>query len=376
MAVVQLAGMTVVACDICRLPAGLAAMAAHWASAGIVRSAGWVDLAPALAPRVPPPGAAIVAGYYAALAVAVWGRGRVRTAGAATCAVVALSIGASSRLSFGAEPKKTELVRLTVFDVGQGDSMLLEAGDEAPLLIDTGGAPFGSPFDIGTRVLVPAIWARGVRRVSTMVVTHADPDHIGGAPGILAAMPVGAVWLGILVPGHPPTEALVAAFERRKRFVTAVRAGDSVTHGGVRLRVLNPPAPDWERRRVRNDDSIVVEAVAGDVATLFTGDIGADVEQTIAPRLTPARIRVLKVAHHGSRTSTGAALLDAWRPQVAVISAGRGNSFGHPAADVLDRLVGVGATVLRTDRDGEITIETDGRRLTWRTYTGKAGAIH
>jgi competence protein ComEC len=89
-------------------------------------------------------------------------------------------------------------------------------------------------------------------------------------------------------------------------------------------------------------------------------------------QLTPARTRILKVAHHGSRTSSSAALLEAWRPQMALISSGRGNRFGHPAPQVLQRLEAIGATVLRTDRDGQITIETNGRLVVQRTFARAA----
>ena len=119
---------------------------------------------------------------------------------------------------------------------------------------------------------------------------------------------------------------------------------------------------------MRNDDSVVLEVVYGDVAILLTGDISADIEREIAPRLTPARIRILKVAHHGSRTSSSSALLETWRPQIALISCGRGNRFGHPTPEVLQRLEAIGATVLRTDLDGQITIETDGRSLRTATF--------
>jgi competence protein ComEC len=121
---------------------------------------------------------------------------------------------------------------------------------------------------------------------------------------------------------------------------------------------------------VRNDDSVVVELVYGDAALLLTGDISADVERAILPQLSPATVRVLKVAHHGSRTSSSSLLLETWRPQLALISAGRGNTFGHPAPEVLRRLAAIGATVLRTDLHGQITVETDGRTLRSTTFTG------
>src|SRR6185369_198848 len=129
--------------------------------------------------------------------------------------------------------------------------------------------------------------------------------------------------------------------------------------------------PDWERPRVRNDDSVVLEVVYGEVALLLTGDIGADVEREILPRLTPARIRILKVAHHGSRTSSSRELLDGWRPQLAIVSCGRGNRFGHPAPEVIARLESIGAQVFRTDRDGEVTVETDGHAVRSEEHTSE-----
>ena len=121
----------------------------------------------------------------------------------------------------------------------------------------------------------------------------------------------------------------------------------------------------------QNDDSVVVEVVYRDVALLLTGDISAEVERAIVPLLTPARSRILKVAHHGSGSSSSHELLSAWRPQIAIISAGRGNTFGHPAVEVLRRLEAIGATVLRTDLDGQITLETNGRDVGYRTFRSR-----
>ena len=146
--------------------------------------------------------------------------------------------------------------------------------------------------------------------------------------------------------------------------------GEAFRWGSATIRVLHPPEPDWERPRVRNDDSVVLDIRQGDVALLLTGDIGSEVERAIVPQLLPARIRVLKVGHHGSRTSTSQALLDAWRPQIALISAGRGNTFGHPAPDVVERLENAGARIFRTDRHGQITLESDGHDVTVRTFAG------
>jgi competence protein ComEC len=174
--------------------------------------------------------------------------------------------------------------------------------------------------------------------------------------------------MGVLVPNHRPTQEVRDASERQGVPLELQRAGHDEAGSDFRIRVLNPPEADWERRRVRNDDSVVLEIVYRDMAVLLTGDISAEVERAILPRLTHAKTRILKVAHHGSRTSTSPELLEAWRPQIALVSAGRGNTFGHPAPEVLQRLESIGATVLRTDLGGEITLQSDGYSVMYRTH--------
>ena len=255
-----------------------------------------------------------------------------------------------------------------MFDVGQGESMLIETPGGRRLLIDSGGAPFGGSFDIGARVLAPALWARGIRGLDTLLITHGDPDHLGGALDVLADFSPRELWMGVSVPNHRPTQDVTADATGQGVPVAFRRRGETTPEGDVRIRVLHPPPPDWERRRVRNDDSVVLEIVYGNVAVLLTGDISADVEREILPRLTRAPTRVLKVAHHGSRTSSSHELLSEWRPQFALISAGRGNTFGHPAPEVLSRLEAIGASVLRTDLHGQITVETDGAEIRVKTF--------
>jgi competence protein ComEC len=181
------------------------------------------------------------------------------------------------------------------------------------------------------------------------------------------------LWEGIVVPRHEPSRQLRDRATGAHVGLVVRRSGESFQFGRARVRVLHPPEPDWERPRVRNDDSVVLEVTCGDVALLLTGDIGADVERDIAPQLTPARTRILKVAHHGSRTSSSPALLESWRPQIALISAGRGNTFGHPAPEVIQRLESIGARIYRTDLDGEITVESDCRSVVVRTFNDEKG---
>jgi competence protein ComEC len=378
MAVVQVAGLATVL-----VPAEVVASAAGWiahqAAAAIVESSALVEAAPWLVLHVPPAGASLVAAYYLALGVLarggpVAGQAHPVRRGARALASVVLGgslvcmiAGVGPRAGTG-RPSAGSL-RWTMFDVGQGEAMLVQFPDGPSVLIDSAGSPFGAgTIDMGARVLTPAVWARGVRTLDTVLLTHGDPDHIGGARSVLRDFAVPRLWHGVPVPTSDPMRGVLSAAARQRAVVEERRSGEAWTWRGARVRVLHPPEPEWERRRVRNDDSVVLEVVYGDVALLLTGDISGEIERTLVPRLTPAGTRILKVAHHGSRTSTSVALLEAWRPQLALISCGRGNTFGHPAPDVLQRLRSAGARVLRTDQDGEITIETDGRQVRVRTY--------
>ena len=166
------------------------------------------------------------------------------------------------------------------------------------------------------------------------------------------------------------TKVRDAAVARGLRWV-AVRTGDRFDVDGVTVAVLHPDPPDWERQRVRNDDSIVLELHWRDTSFWLTGDIGKAVERTLSQRMTSAPLRVLKVPHHGSLTSSTADFVQAIRPVIAVVSVGRSNHFGHPAPDVLERYRNAGTEIFRTDRDGEVTVDTDGYSVDVHTFTGR-----
>ncbi|HUR20773.1 MAG TPA: MBL fold metallo-hydrolase, partial [Vicinamibacterales bacterium] len=140
---------------------------------------------------------------------------------------------------------------------------------------------------------------------------------------------------------------------------------------GAVIDVLHPPLPGWERRRVRNDDSLVLRVRFGSCEILLTGDAGAEFESPFTRDPTAPPIRVLKVGHHGSKSSSSEQFLDAYAPTAAVVSAGQGNLFGHPAPVVIDRLTQRGIDVFRTDRDGAIVIETDGRVARVQAASGR-----
>jgi len=369
MAVAQLAGMAVVpaAAVSVRLAAAVG-WAAHAGAEGLVRSADLVRVAPAIAYRVAAPNPLVCAAYYLALAAA-WRIRRLRG--------VAVALALASALWILAEPWTVAASRgdgrlhVTFIDVGQGDSAFVRFPRGSAMLVDAGGLGSASSFDIGDRVVAPVLRAAGVRRLDEMVLTHGDPDHVGGAPAIVDEFRPVEVWEGIPVPRAEPLAALRHEAQTAGLRWANVRAGDHVSIDEVDVRALHPRAPEWERQKVRNDDSIVLELRWRDVSVLFTGDIGQAVERSLSAELLPARLRVLKVPHHGSLTSSSEPFVRAVHPDVAVISAGRANHFGHPAPAVLDRYRAVGTAIFRTDQDGAITIDSDGRSLTARSFTGR-----
>jgi competence protein ComEC len=236
--------------------------------------------------------------------------------------------------------------------------------------VDAGGLP-GSAFDIGERVVAPTLRAFGVRTIDTLVLTHGDPDHIGGALAVLRRFAPRTIWEGVPVPPHLALrEVGVRAAEARVSWRT-LQSGDRETAGGVEIRVLHPPPPEWERQRVRNEDSVVLELRFGDVSIVLPGDIGREAEQIVAPRLATGRITILKAPHHGSATSSTEPFLSAAHPAAVVFSAGRDNRFGHPAPLIVARYRVVNCLIFRTDEDGAVVLDTDGRTVQIHTWSGR-----
>ena len=373
MTVTQLAGLA--ALPLAAVHPSLASMAgyvAHLAATGIVESTRLLDVCPWLVFRVPAPATPVLVIYYGALLLLLWtgGSARARTAAKALLAVAAIWIvSAPSRPALRGRPP-AGWMRVSFLDVGQADATLVQAPGGRSLLVDGGGS-FSSRSDIGSRVVAPALWALGVRRLDAVVLTHGDPDHIGGLGAVLHDFAPREVWEGVPVPGHRQLDALAVSADAIGARWRRVVGGDRFDLGGVSIVVVHPPPPDWERVRVRNDDSIVLDVRFGDVAVLLPGDIGREVEGRVAGALEPVAFRIVKVPHHGSAGSSSPDLVDATDPCVAVVSAGSANPFGHPAPEVVRRYLDAGALVLETGREGAVIVETDGRQVRVRTADGR-----
>ena len=365
MTLVQLSAMAVVACDLAHLDraASWIAQGVHLGALSLIRSAALLDYAPWLTWRVPPPPGFVLVSYYASVAAAFIARNRSSTPRWRRAPVVvaaALLFWIVSAPGARLRAYGDGLLHLTMVDVGQGDAMLVTFPNGRTLLLDTGGVSPGGEFDIGDRVLGPALRARDLLSLDYLAVTHGDPDHIGGAQSVLRDFSPQEIWWGAPVANHPATAALRAEADAARVPWRTLQRGDRLDIGGAEVRVLHPPLPDWERQRVRNDDSLVLELRFGDVSMLLTGDIGRDIETALLPALDLRPIVVLKVPHHGSATSSSAAFIDALRPRLALIGVGRQNRYGHPVPAVLGRLRDAGAEILRTDLHGQIDVVTDG----------------
>lgn len=306
--------------------------------------------------------AVIAAGAIATFAARRFTRVRVALLATAALAVVELV----TRLR-GAPRGR---VRATFLDVAQGDSALVDLPDGSAMLIDGGGI-VGSPVDVGERVVRPFLRARRRSRIDVVVLSHPHPDHFLGLASALddGAIDIGELWdtgQGESEGAGPVYDAFLARM--RSRGVRILRPRDlcgTRTVGGATVDIL-APCPDVAGDRGANDNSFVLRIRYGTRSFLFAGDAEHAEETDLVARVGVGgglRADVLKVGHHGSRTSTTPAFLEAVHPSLAVISCGVRNRFGHPSAMTLETLQAARVPVLRTDRVGSIVVTTNGTDL-------------
>ena len=380
MAVIQAMGLaTVLLAELVPPLARLSGWLAHVAVQALVGSARLAEWWPWLQRVTPPPSPVLLGLHAIAAAVAcapVLGR-RARAVAWAGLAVsvIVMAGGWWSSRDAGFPPTVPEAgagtLRVTMLDVGQGDCVVVQFPRGRTMVIDAGGLAASPRFDVGRRVVSPALHALGITSLDWLVITHGDPDHVGGAAALVADWRPREVWEGVAVRRHAPTLALRGRVELQGGIWRRVRAGDRLWVDEVEVIVWHPPEPEWERQRVRNDDSVVVELRYADVSIVLPGDIGAAVEEQLAADGWPSRLRALKAAHHGSAGSSAAAWLRALAPAAVIYSAGRGNPFGHPAPAAVARAAATGAAPFRTDEDGAVQIVTDGYRMAIRTMSGR-----
>jgi competence protein ComEC len=314
--------------------------------------------------RIPSPPLWLAVAISAALvAAAIW-RTRWLTA------VVAILLALLLLHPFAPDVHRGEL-ELTAIDVGQGDCLLVVFPDGRRMLVDGGGIPaFGriarSQLDIGEDVVAPYLWDRGIRTLDAIAITHAHEDHIGGVPALIADFHPREIWTGA-TPESPEWQAVRDRAARTGAAIVPMQSGKRFAFGGAEIEIL-APSPDYiPLDEPKNNDSLVMRFTYGARSFLLTGDVERAIEREMleAGEIRPAD--VLKVAHHGSRTSSTDEFLDAIHPAFAVISAGFENSYGHPHPAIVGRLADRHTEILRTDLNGLITIRTDGKHLSVET---------
>jgi competence protein ComEC len=310
--------------------------------------------------RVPQPALAAVIASSFLIAFACWAlrstRKPWRLAGAAATLAIPLLILWPQPISF----HRGDL-EVTALDVGQGDSLLVISPNGHTLLVDAGG-PVGfaartrsTQWDVGEEIVAPFLWSRGVRRLDAVLLTHAHSDHMGGMPAILRDFRPRELWLSIQPGDAPGLIALLAEAQQLGITVHHFHAGDAFAWGNLQATVLAPELTYANPGQAHNNDSLVMRLDYARASVLLEGDAEAPSEAAMLAnnRVHPATL--LKVGHHGSKTSTTPAFLQAVAPQDAVISVGRSNTFGHPRREILGRLEAEGAHTYRTDRFGAET---------------------
>lgn len=276
--------------------------------------------------------------------------------------ILAVLLGVIVSVTFSPELKTPALeagqLRVHVLDVGQGDCILVQTADGRNVLIDGGDRD-------AAEAVTDYLLKNGVHRIDLLMITHPHSDHIGGLPEILEKFGVSGVVDAGLPHGSQTYGRVLSTIESRRILYKKAVKGLKVGVGGdLTLGILWPPKDYAVYGDVMlNNGSVVARIQFGDVSFLFAGDIERESEGLLLASGQGLESTVLKVAHHGSDSSTTNEFLQVVKPVYAIISVGVDNEYGHPAESILRRLNAAGAKVLRTDEQGTVVLTTDGRTV-------------
>lgn len=324
-----------------------------------------LDGIPFLSYRIPTPHGWTILGYYLFLGVILL---RPRFRAQRPLAAAGFAVFLVILVTYPFSPSSPEL-KVTMIDVGQGDSILVEFPGRTRMLIDGGGF-VDSPFDVGDKVVSPVLWRKGIKRIDILVLTHAHPDHLKGLVAVARNFRVAEFWEAVPPEGDPIhadlLNALPASTIRRQ-----VGRGFRRRFGDASVEVLHPRADLYSGvSAADNDRSAVLRLSLRQAVFLLTGDIGAGAEREILEAAGDIHSTVLKSPHHGSASSSSAPFLERVRARDILISVGEGNRYGFPSPQVLELYERLGALVYRTDLHGAVEVSTDGIKTHFRTVSG------
>ncbi len=326
--------------------------------------------------RVPEPPVWVAWGFALAAVVTAMVLGRLRRALWAAAAVLGLFVCLVAWDPFPAKVR-TGGLELTALDCGQGDALFLVLPDRTTILVDAAGTPDrgaqegafqGRRWDPGEDIVSPYLWSRGIKHLDIVVLTHAHEDHLGGLAAVVRNFRIGEFWHG----RNPPTskyQALLGEVRGQGIRERQLAAGDTITRGSALTQVLWPPARRQPGRAASNDDSLALRIIAGEASVLLPGDVSREVELELLASGVELGSQVLKVAHHGSASSSSPEFLSRVAPRVALISAEASGLVILPSAETLERLRHARARIFRTDTDGAVTVELRSGSLVVRRHT-------
>lgn len=259
-------------------------------------------------------------------------------------------------------------LRVDFLDVGQGDAALVTMPDGTTLLVDGGGNTTDTARRIGETVVSEYLWWRGLSEIDYVLATHADADHIDGLNDVVKNFSVRAALVARRPGDDPEFQKFAQTLTETSTFSETIHAGDVIRFGAVEVDVLWPSAGSGAST---NNDSIVLRIIFEDRSILLTGDIEQAAEKALIASHRQLRADLVKVPHHGSKTSSTENFVLATKPTFAVISVGRNSRFGHPHKEVVERWQSSGATVMTTGECGTISIITNGRDLNLKTLISR-----
>ena len=310
--------------------------------------------------RIASPGTWGIAAGIALIAFAIWAARNSRFP--LLLPLAALACSAAFVVYPRALAYRPGVLEVTAIDVGQGDSLLLVSPEGKTLLIDAGGPTGGAQastgnFEMGEEVVSPVLWSRNIRRLDAVALTHAHSDHMGGMAAVLRNFRPREMWVGNN-PSTPAYQALLQEANLLGVSVHSMAAGDHFIFGGAAVRVLAPAVGYTPGAAASNNDSLVLHLSVGQTSALLEGDAEAPSEQQMLTE--PLHADLLKVGHHGSKTSSTPGFLAAVAPAYAVISVAHRNGYGHPKWEVLRRLQDDRIRTFRTDEEGATSFYLDG----------------